>query len=392
MSNSINTTNSSMDVHRGPSEKHLIVLRVLQSLCGVLLFAGIPTNIIIVYLVYRLRTLRKSTYLFIASLAIADSLSLFNMLFFVAVSLESRPKWMRSERLQYYFFPSLDMFVGAASMLNVACISVDRAVAITCPLRYDDIVTRKRSKYILAGVWFYCGFILLTSLLRIPILDETYGIIVLYTGFALTYFIPMTIILISYSTIVASAIRNLKFTARWDRLMFKARCFNGNDMKRGRIRRKLVRELRVTGNILIIVVPFTIGWSYFIISQVYEEVHQYIDDFDHHVMMVVIPWLLSGLNPILYFFLTRPIRKGFFHFFKLHFSKHFNKSPNKSSRSGSYRHTTGKTSTDGLKSNTSMTDTNEMTRLMPNLSIDAAVGSRKNTELYLHNVQFSTAV
>ena len=198
-------------------------------------------------------------------------------------------------------------------MLNVACISVDRAVAITCPLRYEDIVTRERATRILCAVWSYCALILLTSLLRIPITDETYGIFELYMGFALTYFIPITIILVSYSTIIASTVKNLKFTDRYDRLYY---CFSGNNTNASRIRKKLMRELRVTGNIMILVVPFTIGWSYFIISQVYEEVHEYIDSFDHDVMMVVIPWLLSGLNPILYFLLTRSIREGFVHLFK----------------------------------------------------------------------------
>ena len=79
------------------------------------------------------------------------------------------------------------------------------------------------------------------------------------------------------------------------------------------------RELRVTGNLTIIVVSFTAGWTYFIGTHIYEEFNEVIGprNMIHEFFMIVTPWLMSSLNPVLYFFLTRSIRQGLVRLFRI---------------------------------------------------------------------------
>lgn len=46
-----------------------------------------------------------------------------------------------------------DVWISTASILNLCAISVDRYVAVTRPVRYRSIMTPRRAKTIVAGVW-----------------------------------------------------------------------------------------------------------------------------------------------------------------------------------------------------------------------------------------------
>lgn len=142
-----------------------------------------------------------------------------------------------------------------------------------------------------------------------------YQTVVLYAGF-FSYFVPVTTIFVSYSVIFVVIVRKLKSISELERFFIANNTsdMNGNreasDKKRRR-RRKLLRELKVTGNILLIVVPFTTGWTYFIGVHIYEHAYKKaIKNEMHNVAMIVVPWILSGLNPIVYLLLNRSLRKA----------------------------------------------------------------------------------
>ncbi|XP_022088755.1 beta-2 adrenergic receptor-like [Acanthaster planci] len=51
---------------------------------------------------------------------------------------------------------SLGTLLAAASSLTLMCISVDRFLAVTRPLRYVTIVTLKRARFVITAVWLVC--------------------------------------------------------------------------------------------------------------------------------------------------------------------------------------------------------------------------------------------
>ncbi|XP_041985287.1 octopamine receptor Oamb [Aricia agestis] len=95
--------------------------------------------------------LRSVTNLFIVSLAVADLL----------VGLAVLPFSATREVFKVWIFGSIwcsvwlavDVWMCTASILNLCAISLDRYVAVTRPMSYPSIMSKKRAKILIAGVW-----------------------------------------------------------------------------------------------------------------------------------------------------------------------------------------------------------------------------------------------
>lgn len=279
-------------------------------------FIGFPTNLIIIFLVIRKRRLRNPTNYFVCSLAVADIM----VLVWLVIWVLGIQNVLSTTDVKRFIIPPIDIFLGVASMVNVACVSADRGIAVVYPLRYEFIMTKRRSFFTIIIVWMFAFALLIAAFLRIYCNNATYITAVLYAGFS-GYFIPVSVIIISYSVIFVVIVRKLKSIRDLERVVSNvtgpgdgACCGDVTvtvSNKKKRRRRKLLRELKVTANILFIVVPFTTGWSYFIGTHIYEHAYKVtILNEAHNVAMIVIPWLLSGLNPIIYLLLNRSLRKA----------------------------------------------------------------------------------
>jgi len=275
-------------------------------------FVGFPTNLIIIYLVLRKRRLRNPTNFFVCSLAVADVMVLLWLLIWVL----GIHTILSITTVKRFIIPSIDIFLGVASIVNVACVSTDRGIAVVYPLKYEFILTKRRAITAIFIIWCYAFFLLIAALLRARWQDTTYYTVILYVGF-MSYFVPVSIIIISYTVILIVIVRKLKSIRDLERVISNATADHNHNKelsdKKRRRRRKLLRELKVTANILLIVVPFTTGWSYFIGTHIYEHAYKTtILNEAHNVAMIVIPWILSGLNPIVYLLLNRLLRKALF--------------------------------------------------------------------------------
>ena len=286
----------------------------LHGLSAVLFLVGVPINCIIIYLVKKLNRLHKPAFYYVASLAVADFLVLLWMM--ISVHIDGNVKIP----FEYHRFviPSFDMFLAAASMLNVAIVSVDRAIAVIIPLHYEQYVTNGVARKAIISVWTYSVLVFILAMIRIAVSNSYYQKGLLYACILLSFLLPVSVIALCYIGICACAFRNLKFTEKWERTFFSVHRSTTGVARAQHLRLRAkgtFRELRVTGNLLIIVLPFTIGWSYYIGTQIHEEFNEGVDrniDMIHEFFMFFTPWLLSSLNPILYFCFTRAIRQGFF--------------------------------------------------------------------------------
>lgn len=305
----LNFTNSSH--HFREPEWMSIALHLTSS---VTFMVGFPINIIIINLVARRDSLRNSTNFFVSSLAVADLLVLLWMMIWTIGT-----HAFAASTLSRYIYSSLDIFLGVASMLNVACVSADRAIAVSYPLTYENLLTKKRSFTLISFCWVYAFALLGGALLRYQFRNRFYNKVILYLGFS-SYFVPVFIIITSYVIIFLIIIHKLKGFRELEKVMSNARLvFNNQDPseRRRRRRRKLLRELKVTGNVLLIVVPFTVGWTFFIGTHLYETVNKVkLTNDGYNFSLIIIPWILSGLNPILYLLLNRSLRRAFISSFR----------------------------------------------------------------------------
>lgn len=313
MSNSTNTT----------TDGDPWMLTSLDIISSVLSIVGFPTNAIIIYLVSKHRNLKNATNYFVSSLAIADLIVLICMLFW------NYGKEMMYRYAEYRFlFPSIDVYTGTLSMLNVACVSADRAIAVSWPLQYERVVTTKRALFVIFSIWAYSLVILILGLIRKNITNHTYQKCVLYLGYG-NFFVAALVTLLCYIVIFLIVFPKLKASRKLEKLMSYSRFtfsqgaeqeLNGNKKKNPRL---LLREIKVTGNVLLIVVPFTIGWTFFIGTHFYEEFNPPLRNQMHNLVMIIFPWILSGLNPIIYLLVNRSLRQTFCESLRKLFKRHF---------------------------------------------------------------------
>ncbi|XP_053619915.1 octopamine receptor Oamb isoform X1 [Plodia interpunctella] len=125
----------------------LVSLAVL-ALIDVLVIAG---NCLVIAAVLCSSKLRSVTNLFIVSLAVADLLVGVAVLPFSATR-EVFEVWIFGD-VWCSVWLAVDVWMCTASILNLCAISLDRYVAVTRPVSYPSIMSRKRAKALIAGLW-----------------------------------------------------------------------------------------------------------------------------------------------------------------------------------------------------------------------------------------------
>lgn len=113
--------------------------------------AAIIGNLLVIVSILRYERLRLMANAFIASLAFADLLVACLVMPFGATK-ELAVVWPYGQ-VVCDIFNANDVLFSTASLLHLCCISMDRYVAITDPLRYDDRLTAGRVAAMLTGVW-----------------------------------------------------------------------------------------------------------------------------------------------------------------------------------------------------------------------------------------------
>ncbi|BFZ02243.1 hypothetical protein BsWGS_05282 [Bradybaena similaris] len=130
------------------------VVDILSSilLCAVVLLVLVG-NTLVVLAVATSRKLRTVTNVFIVNLACADLLLGVLILPFSAV-LEIKDNWIFGH-VWCQVWLAVDVWLCTASILNLCCISLDRYLAITRPIRYPGLMSSRRAKTLVAGVWLF---------------------------------------------------------------------------------------------------------------------------------------------------------------------------------------------------------------------------------------------
>lgn len=80
-----------------------------------------------------------------------------------------------------------------------------------------------------------------------------------------------------------------------------------NDLNVKTYREKRLSKILITAATPL---PFILGWSFVLGTQTYEVISQtYVTDLRYNLAMVVVPWIVSALNPVIYLFGNKSLRK-----------------------------------------------------------------------------------
>ncbi|RUS80725.1 hypothetical protein EGW08_011511, partial [Elysia chlorotica] len=229
------------------SSQSLTLGDVLSSLllASVLLMVLVG-NCLVVAAVATSRKLRTVTNVFIVNLACADLLLGVFVLPFSAV-LEVKDQWVFGN-IWCQVWLAVDVWLCTASILNLCCISLDRYLAITRPIRYPGLMSARRAKTLVACVWIFSFLICCPPLVGWndssggPVIDHNSRF---FTTCELTnsqgyriyaalgsFFIPMLVMVFFYLQIYRAAVRTIAAYAKGE---LKTKYGVREDSKGGRL-------------------------------------------------------------------------------------------------------------------------------------------------------------
>ena len=286
-------------------------------LLALLLPIGIAGNLLILFAILRYKCLPKQTGKFLCSMAAADLGVIFE---FIAFLVYHNHDGDNPDRVHRYLFPSFDIFFASVSLLQITVISIERAIAVTWPFKYQSYVSSKREKKTVICIWSFSLILMFAAFLRIPIHSEIYSLVIFFTATTTMLFIPVVLIIISYTLVVVSAYQNL----RQDRKRMKmftifikqghpeSELLNGRpkSARKGKLSAVRCREIKLSVNVALIVLPFLFCWVFYIFVHIYEHVMDYQFSSSSFVNWFIfhLPFTVSSMNPVFYLLLTRSLR------------------------------------------------------------------------------------
>lgn len=314
------------------AQASFVIFILLLNVCG---------NCMVCAAIFSYRRLRTVTNCFIVSLAVSDLLVAgLSMPFRIHHTLHSMCWDLGIGVCQFWIF--VDLLCSSASICNLSMVSIDRFLALSHPLTYPSIMTRKRALVAIALVWTYSliiAFLSFTgpwdpngSMQSIPACQKNDKY---YYTFAITvgFFLPMLILVVNYSLVFkvafvqARKLRILSCATLEQNETSDITNHNGarqSVVSIGRIERKrrksIIRELKATKTLAIVVGTFILCWLPFFIIMF---THQFCPDCYREVLspdaqlgigtvfVYVLPLLNSAVNPIIYSSFNADFRRAF---------------------------------------------------------------------------------
>ena len=270
-------------------------------------------NSLVCIAIYVDRRLHSPTNWFIASLAVSDFLYASASLPFRILSNVTiiQDVWICKAWIW------VDMACAAASIANLAVISVDRHLKITKPFVYRRKMTNWRSFLAIGGVWLYAATLSTLSIIAWPgepgVQLSAYGSCTntnkkFYTvANVVAFLFPLIVLVTSYSMILRTVWIQFK-----KRQHMSANFSSKEDRHTGKSVR---REFKVTKTIAIVLLAFTLCWApffiVFTIQQYDMSIVRHIPGFLFNLIVMILPNLNSTLNPIIYAYFNTEFRIAF---------------------------------------------------------------------------------
>ena len=313
---------------------------VQASFLVVVILSSVLGNVLILLAIYRNRSLRCITSVFVANLAVADLLLAVTGMPFTLVSSITYDwifggVWCKINGM-------INSSFCIASMLSLAAVSIDRYFAIMKPLRYINIMTARTASFLVAGVWgqsLLCAFLPIfgwasyTYITNESICTADWRSNISYTLFIFgaCFFAPLTVMAYCYYHILRAARKQSKSVIpvvgelKGDTLRTavaisvtysksqkaKAADIKENVRREHEAKEKFLRETKAAKTLLIVMGTFIFCWLPHFIGMtclLFPTCH-WPDEF-----FATTTWLAmanSGCNPIIYGVMNKKFRNSF---------------------------------------------------------------------------------
>ena len=306
-----NTTESSFTID--------LEKRLLLAYYVILIVFTVAGNTLVCVAIYVDVRLRSPTNWFIASLAVSD---LFYGLAGLPFRITSTVTPMKSVAVCSAWI-WMDMVCAAASMANLAVISVDRYMKITKPFCYHRNMTKKRSLLAICGVWVYAATLATFAIIKWPgatgvVIDPFEHLCrndnkVFYTVANIVAFLsPLVVVIACYSLIFRTAL--IQFNKMQHSIV------NTSSKEDRRKQKSIVRDFKATKTLAVVLGTFTVCWAPFFIMFT-------ISQYDPNYLMppiplnvaktlvylffYILPNLNSACNPVIYAYFNSEFRRSF---------------------------------------------------------------------------------
>lgn len=255
---------------------------------------GLAINLCVIGTICRVRRLWTITNAFVLSLAMAD--------IFMASILVPLNIWSMYHPGQDTVKDTLFPFLGVASLLNLAAVTLERFLSISYPLKYDAYLTRFRATIIITSLWLVSLF---QALLQFAFKNKSRKTQTLYEDlrFAQAFGLPCLCILIV----------NIKIycVARKHATQINASNPQGQS---GSSSRAFVKKIKTVKVIALLVGTFIVTWLPYFSLTIYEHHTAYREKTaSFNVAWKVTEALACGtalLNPLLYGLLRKDVREA----------------------------------------------------------------------------------
>lgn len=269
-------------------------------------------NSLVCLAVYRQPYLRTTSNAFIVNLAVNDIIASSILLPLEALYLICFPRVPLSGQA-INVWNSLFLCFLASSVLNFTAVTADRYIRIVFPLRYDTVMTSSRCFSMLCGMWIYSSLlaVLMYFAFDTPV-DGVYSFTIPSHFFISFLVINVAIPFCGIVLLYCKIFRIAKYHNRRVFTVQPVELIDGHP-KVLRQSTSMVKELRTTKTIGIVICCFVVTWFPFLI---YQLVFIYMDQSDCTLDKIdtVMCWFtyLSGvLNPITYAARDSSFRQAF---------------------------------------------------------------------------------
>ena len=305
-------------------------LFIVYSLFLVLIMlATVFGNILVIAAVYRYHCLRRMTNFFIISLALSDLLvGLGNLPLRIHLSVHNN-NWCLDKAVEVVtvcaYWIVTDTVFSCASMCNLVVISIDRFLAIMRPYQYQNRMTRQVGFSLVTFVWVYSimwGVLSLVDWTGDSTPDNPHIYVTwsrsnertcgkqdkMYytTAMGVAFLLPLLIVIVMYSFVLRVA-----YT--------QAKAVDSHDTNKGK--RRILRELKATKTIAMVIGVFVVCWLPFFILIVLSlwckscfepfVVNRALSFSVRIVFVFVLPVMNSSLNPLIYTVFNKEFRSAF---------------------------------------------------------------------------------
>lgn len=289
-----------------------------------IMLATIFGNLLVISAVYLYHRLRRMTNFFIISLAVSDlCVALGHLPLRIDNSVHNNHWCFDKEEGDFTtcaYWVVMDTVFSSASMCNLVIISIDRFLAITKPFEYQSRMTKRVGFSLIAFVWVYAMLWGVLSLVnweggsQSNIEVSTIGgrscakndKIYYTTAMAVAFFLPLLIVIVTYSCVFRVAFTQAKAVASLD-------------PNKGK--RRILRELKATKTISVVIGVFIVCWlPAFILIVMSFWCSVCFESFQKSPTLAqvvtipfisVLPVMNSSLNPLIYTVFNKEFRAAF---------------------------------------------------------------------------------